>query len=84
MFAKATMQIFGDPDTMAKMSMQFMRAASVGAAADGLLKTLPDEGKAMLDKIGTAVMSQLGAKEAEGNGVPVEAVASGDRNGHNV
>lgn len=68
MFAKATMQIFGDPDTMAKMSMQFMRAASVGNAADGLLKTLPDEGKTMLDKIGTAVMAQLGTKAAEGNG----------------
>ena len=70
MFAKATMQIFGDPDTMAKMSMQFMRAASVGAAADGLLKTLPDEGKLMLDKIGSAVMSQLSAsgKAATGNG----------------
>ena len=52
MFAKAQMQIFGDPDTMAKMSMQFMRAASVGNAADGLLKTMPDEGKEMLDKIG--------------------------------
>jgi uncharacterized membrane protein YqiK len=68
MFARANMQIFGDPDTMAKMSMQFMRAASVGAAADGLFKTLPDEGKLMLDKIGSAVMSQLGAKPTEGNG----------------
>ena len=28
MLAKAQMQIFGDPDTMAKMSVQFMRAAS--------------------------------------------------------
>jgi hypothetical protein len=84
MFAKATMQIFGDPDTMAKMSMQFMRAASVGAAADGLLKTLPDEGKAMLDKIGTAVMSQLSAKDVEGNGAPVDAAATGDQHGRNV
>jgi uncharacterized membrane protein YqiK len=64
MFAKANMQIFGDPGTMANMSMQFMRAASVGAAADGLLKTLPDEGKAMLDKIGSAVMSTLAPKDA--------------------
>jgi hypothetical protein len=84
MFAKATMQIFGDPETMAKMSMQFMRAASVGAAADGLLKTLPDEGKAMLDKIGTAVMSQLSAKDVEGNGAPVDAAATGDQHGRNV
>jgi uncharacterized membrane protein YqiK len=74
MFAKATMQIFGDPDTMAKMSMQFMRAASVGNAADGLLKTLPDEGKTMLDKIGNAVMSQLSVKPAaDGNGAATAA-----------
>jgi hypothetical protein len=78
MFAKATMQIFGDPDTMAKMSMQFMRAASVGNAADGLLKTLPDEGKSMLDKIGTAVMAQLGTKSAEGNGEAAAEVAVAD------
>jgi len=58
------------------MSMQFMRAASVGAAADGLLKTLPDEGKVLLDKIGTAVMSQLSAaKDADSNGEPVAAAA---------
>ena len=68
MFAKAQMQIFGDPDTMAKMSMQFMRAASIGAAADGMLKTMPEEGKQMLDKIGMAVLSQLGSK-ADGNGI---------------
>src|SRR5205814_3976989 len=77
MFAKATMQIFGDPDTMAKMSMQFMRAASVGAAADGLLKTLPDEGKLMLDKLGSAVMSQLSptGKAPTGNGDAATATA---------
>jgi hypothetical protein len=79
MFARANMQIFGDPDTMARMSMQFMKAASVGAAADGLLKTLPEEGKTMLDKIGNAVMSQLGAKPTEGNGTaPAADVAVAD------
>ncbi|HEY7119293.1 MAG TPA: SPFH domain-containing protein [Tepidisphaeraceae bacterium] len=72
MFAKAQMQIFGDPTTMANMSMQFMRAASVGAAADGLLKTLPDEGKLMLDKIGSAVLSQLAPRDA----APGEKAAS--------
>jgi uncharacterized membrane protein YqiK len=72
MFARANMQIFGDPSTMANMSAQFMKAASVGTAADGLLKTLPDEGKAMLDKIGSAVLSQLAPKDvtpAAGNGL---------------
>ena len=84
MFSKATMQIFGDPDTMAKMSMQFMRAASVGAAADGLLKTLPDEGKTMLDKIGSAVMSQLAAKSGDTSGASVETATVGDHNGRNA
>jgi flotillin len=76
MFARANMQIFGDPSTMANMSMQFMRAASVGNAADGLLKTLPDEGKAMLDKIGSAVMAQLAPKDVSG-AAPVAAPTNG-------
>ena len=33
MLSKANMQIFGDPETMAKMSQRFMAAASFGAAA---------------------------------------------------
>jgi hypothetical protein len=72
MFARANMQIFGDPATMANMSAQFMRAAGAGAAVDGLLKTLPDEGKLMLDKIGSAVLSQLAPKDvtpSAGNGL---------------
>ncbi len=36
MLAKAQMQIFGDPETMAKMSAQFMRAAGVGSAVGRL------------------------------------------------
>lgn len=68
MFAKAQMQIFGDPDTMAKMSMQFMKAASVGQGVDGMLKTMPEEGKQMLDKIGMAVLSQISPK-SDGNGI---------------
>ena len=48
MFAKAQMQIFGDPGTMANMSQQFMKAAGYGAAADGLMHTLPAEAKTLL------------------------------------
>ncbi|MEZ0265967.1 MAG: SPFH domain-containing protein [Phycisphaerae bacterium] len=72
MLAKANMQIFGDPETMSRMSSQFMRAASYGQAADGLLTTLPPEGKAMLERIGSAVMAQLSGAEA-GNGHAAEA-----------
>jgi uncharacterized membrane protein YqiK len=66
MLAKAQMQIFGDPDTMARMSARFMQAASVGAAAEGLLSTLPPEGRQMLDKLGSAVMAQLSPAKTDG------------------
>lgn len=64
MFAKAQMQIFADPDTMARMSTQFMPAASLGNAAGGLLKTLPEDGQEMLAKMATSVVSQLSPKAA--------------------
>ena len=62
MLAKAQMQIFADPDTMARMAQTFMRAASVGASADGLLKTLPPQGQELLSQITSALASQLSAK----------------------
>jgi uncharacterized membrane protein YqiK len=43
MMAKAEMQIFGDPDTMARMSGRFMQAAGVGNSIDGLMSTLPPQ-----------------------------------------
>jgi uncharacterized membrane protein YqiK len=74
MLAKANMQIFGDPSTMARMSEQFMRAASLGNAADGLLKTLPAEGQELLAKIATGVMGSLTpAKPVENTPVPASA-----------
>jgi uncharacterized membrane protein YqiK len=66
MFAKAQMQIFGDPGTMAAMSQQFMKAAGYGAAADGLLHTLPPEAKTMLANLGQTVVSQMSAKQNGG------------------
>ncbi|RYG85593.1 hypothetical protein EON77_05275, partial [bacterium] len=51
MMAKAQMQIFGDPTTMAKMSEQFMRAASLGTAMDGLMRTMPDDLKLMAGNV---------------------------------
>jgi uncharacterized membrane protein YqiK len=66
MFAKAQMQIFGDPNTMAQMSQQFMRAASLGSAAEGLLRTLPASGQDLLAKMVSGVASSL----APANGAP--------------
>jgi hypothetical protein len=72
MLAKAQMQIFGDPSTMAQMSAQFMRAASLGNGVDGLLRTLPPEGQELLAKVGSAVVTSLSPKAptatTEGNG----------------
>jgi uncharacterized membrane protein YqiK len=62
MFAKAQMQIFGDPSTMAAMSQQFMKAAGYGAAAEGLMQTLPPEAKTLLSSLGQQVVSQMTAK----------------------
>ncbi len=66
MFAKAQMQIFGDPATMASMSQQFMKAAGYGAAAEGLMQTLPPEAKTLLSNLGQTVVSQMAAKQNGG------------------
>jgi flotillin len=85
MLNKAQMQIFGDPDTMARMSERFMRAASYGSAADGLLKNLPAQARELLSKLAPGVLQQIGDVQAgngNGNGEtappaqPVAAVAS--------
>jgi len=75
MFAKAQMQIFGDPSTMASMSQQFMKAAGYGAAAEGLMQTLPPEAKTLLSNLGQQVVSQMTAKNGAnaGNGKSAEA-----------
>jgi uncharacterized membrane protein YqiK len=81
MLAKAQMQIFGDPSTMAMMAQRFMQAASIGTAYDGLMKTLPPEGQELLNKVAASVASSLTPKHeaAAGNGagaakpsIPVE------------
>jgi uncharacterized membrane protein YqiK len=64
MMSKAQMQIFADPETMARMQGQFLRAASLGAAADGLLKSMPPQSQDVLAKLAGAVASQLSPKAA--------------------
>jgi hypothetical protein len=64
MMSKAQMQIFADPDTMARMANQFMRAASLGTAADGLMKSLPPQSQELLGKLASSVASQLSPKAA--------------------
>ena len=70
MLAKAQMQIFGDPTTMAAMAQQFLSAAGLGLAAEGLMKTMPPQGQELLTKVAGAVASSLQPKES-GNGASV-------------
>jgi len=59
MLAKAQMQIFGDPETMSRMSQQFMKAAAIGTSIDGLLSTLPPQGQELLMKTLSTVAGHL-------------------------
>lgn len=56
MLSKANMQIFGDPEMMAKMSSRFMSAASFGNSADGLLKSLPPDARRLLDRLSNSFL----------------------------
>jgi uncharacterized membrane protein YqiK len=82
MLAGAKVQVFGDPDTMARMSERFMRAASYGAGVEGLLSSLSPQAKEVLGKLSASLIGQLGDKAGgDGNGPgadkgeKVEAVA---------
>lgn len=76
------MQIFGDPETMARMTRQFMNAASYGTATDGLMSSLPPKAQELLMEFGTNLARQLGDGhsngKSEGNGAakPIEAAAT--------
>jgi len=77
MMSKAQIQIFGDPETMARMSDRFMRAAGIGAATEGLLSTLPPQGQELLNKLVGGLVAQLTAKPVDG----AAASAPGSGNG---
>src|SRR5207247_693732 len=59
MLSNAKMQIFADPETMARMSEQFMRAASLGNSMDGLLRTMPPQGQELLTKLASTIGAAL-------------------------
>ena len=64
MLQNAKMQIFGDPETMAKMSQRFMAAAAFGSGADGLLQTLPPKAQELLARLSASAISTLGVNPA--------------------
>lgn len=77
MLSKAQMQIFGDPTTMATMADKFMRAASMGTAVDGLMKTLPPRGQELLEKLAGSMAAQLAPKGASDAADESAAVGNG-------
>jgi len=77
MLAKAQMQIFGDPTTMAAMAQQFLSAAGLGIATEGLLKTMPAQGQEILGKVVGAVASQLQPKSDNGHAAGAQSSPAG-------
>ena len=80
MLSKANMQIFGDPETMAKMSQRFMSAASVGNSVDGLLRHLPPDAKRLLDRVTGAGDDDRPAESAESTNGEAVAASNGQAN----
>jgi hypothetical protein len=74
MMAKAQMQIFGDPGTMARMSNQFMQAAGVGASLDGFLSNLPPEAADLIKQLS----GKLGIDGTSHAAAPVTATTNGE------
>ena len=74
MLAKANMQIFGDPTTMATMADKFMRAASMGTAVDGLMKGLPTRGQELVEQPAGSMAAQLAPKETTDHAPPTAVV----------
>jgi flotillin len=81
MLAKAEVKIFADPETMTRMSQQFLQAASYGIAADALLSNLPEDARRVLSELGSRLGALVGPKGGDGkrsgNGhATVETVAT--------
>lgn len=77
MLSKANMQIFGDPDTMAKMSSRFMNAASFGNSADGLLKSLPPDARKLLDRLSSTFLDDGDGAQTSGDAAESASGANG-------
>jgi len=85
MLGKAQMQIFGDPETMAKMTQRFMAAAAFGASADGFLSALPPQARELLLKMGDNLGVQLDQRTAaatDGHNATVATAAPATTDGN--
>jgi len=57
--SEAKMTIWGDPDTVTKMSEGFSRGQSMGSLLQGVAKALPDDLKGLIDGVFDAVGGKL-------------------------
>jgi flotillin len=61
MLSKGNMNIYGDPETLAKMNQQFARGLGIGTTLDGVFSSLNGESKEGLAQL-AMMLSQLGIK----------------------
>jgi flotillin len=59
MLSKGNMNIYGDPETLAKINNQFMQGMGIGKTVDGTLSSLGLESKDVLPQL-AALLAQLG------------------------
>ena len=82
--ASAKLTVWGDPETVQKMSDGFFRGQQFGFLADGLMANLPDGAKDLLGQAGTA-LQQVVAPTTTANGdvpnAPAETPAQGKKPG---
>ena len=82
--ASAKLTVWGDPETVQKMSDGFFRGQQFGFLADGLMANLPDGVKDLLGQAGTA-LQQVVAPTTTANGdvpnAPAETPAQGKKPG---
>jgi flotillin len=64
--ASAKMTVWGDPETVRKMSESFFRGQQFGYLADGLVNNMPDGVKEILGQASAALQQAVGAPSIDG------------------
>ncbi len=77
MLANAQVQVYGDPETMGRMTDHFMKAAGISARLDGLLSSLPPEAHELLNQLGTRLNSVIENAQQQDGSTTSGSTASG-------
>jgi len=78
MLSRADMKIFADPDTLARMTNQFLQATSYGISTDAFLAAMPEEARQLMSDLGSRLTGLLSTRasgdgQRSGNGKDSEA-----------